>query len=535
MAADVGTPSEAGTSFEPVSRLRGTVFRYVAMGASWLGIVVLAGLLLRVVVDAFGLTTAGPTWYTVYGVTVIVPLVALTALGLRDRTFGLVALRAVVVPVAGTFFAAALVVLFVVLNPQVLFTYYTTAILPGVLVFLWARRNEDGRAPFFAAGVLVAGGLLGAAVWRAVNTYPVTWTIYLWTLVVPAAALTGALFAERTTTRRASLGAVAVVAGGAVAPFTLPALAGVPAGPAVLLYLAILVPTVGYTGTVLSRRKPGWTGVLAPVVLITGVVLGRLVVDAVGATTPRTWLDWAFLTSATSFSPEQAGLFPAIVGSVFVIALVAVLSFVFGVGAAIYLEEYAPESGLLGASTRVVRINIANLAGVPSVVYGLLGLGLFVNLLGMGIGTVLVAALTLSLLILPIVIISAQEAIRSVPGDLRQASYGMGATRWQTIRNVVLPRAIPGILTGTILSLSRAIGETAPLLMIGAATTVFSPPEGLGSQVSAMPLQVFYWAFAAKSDFRNFVAPAGVVTLLVVLLVMNSVAIYLRNRYQREA
>lgn len=535
MAADLGTGPDTDVGFEPVSRLRGTIFRYVTMGASWFGIVVLVALLLRVVVDAVGLATAGATWYGIYGVTVLVPLLVLVALGLRDRSFGLVALRATVIPVGGTFLAGALAVLFVVVNPQIWSVYYTTAVLPGSLVFLWARRNQDGRAPFFAVGIVVVGALIGAVLWRTVETYPLTWMIYLWTLVVPSAAAVGALLTSRTTTHRTLLAAAGVVAGGVIAPFTLSPVTGIPTGPAVLIYLAVVVPSVGYAGSVVARRDPGWSGLVTPVVLVVGILVGRILVGSLDAAAPESWLDWQFLTSAPSFSPEQSGLYPAIVGSVFVIALVAVLSFVLGVGAAIYLEEYAPEAGYLGAATRIVRINIANLAGVPSVVYGLLGLGLFVNLLSLGIGTVLVAALTLSLLILPIVIISAQEAIRSVPDDLRQASYGMGATRWQTIRNVVLPRAIPGILTGTILSLSRAIGETAPLLMIGAATTVFSPPKGLGSQVSAMPLQVFYWAFAAKSDFRNFVAPAGVVTLLVVLLAMNSVAIYLRNRYEQEA
>lgn len=535
MAADLGTGPDTDVGFEPVSRLRGTIFRYVTMGASWFGIVVLVALLLRVVVDAVGLATAGATWYGIYGVTVLVPLLVLVALGLRDRSFGLVALRATVIPVGGTFLAGALAVLFVVVNPQIWSVYYTTAVLPGSLVFLSARRNQDGRAPFFAVGIVVVGALIGAVLWRTVETYPLTWMIYLWTLVVPSAAAVGALLTSRTTTHRTLLAAAGVVAGGVIAPFTLSPVTGIPTGPAVLIYLAVVVPSVGYAGSVVARRDPGWSGLVTPVVLVVGILVGRILVGSLDAAAPESWLDWQFLTSAPSFSPEQSGLYPAIVGSVFVIALVAVLSFVLGVGAAIYLEEYAPEAGYLGAATRIVRINIANLAGVPSVVYGLLGLGLFVNLLSLGIGTVLVAALTLSLLILPIVIISAQEAIRSVPDDLRQASYGMGATRWQTIRNVVLPRAIPGILTGTILSLSRAIGETAPLLMIGAATTVFSPPKGLGSQVSAMPLQVFYWAFAAKSDFRNFVAPAGVVTLLVVLLAMNSVAIYLRNRYEQEA
>ncbi|MDX1746370.1 MAG: phosphate ABC transporter permease PstA, partial [Halobacteriales archaeon] len=196
-----------------------------------------------------------------------------------------------------------------------------------------------------------------------------------------------------------------------------------------------------------------------------------------------------------------------------------------------YLEEYAPDNRL----TRIIDVNISNLAGVPSVVYGLLGLGLFITYLNSPPGTVLVGGLTLSLLILPIVIISSREAVRSVPDGLRDASYGMGATRWQTIKNVVLPEAFPGILTGTILALGRAIGETAPLLVIGAAQ-VADLPTGLESRVVAMPLQIFVWATTfAGPDFYQKALPAGVIVLLVILIAMNSAAIVLRNRFEGEA
>ncbi|MFB6149316.1 MAG: PstA family ABC transporter permease, partial [Halobacteriales archaeon] len=182
----------------------------------------------------------------------------------------------------------------------------------------------------------------------------------------------------------------------------------------------------------------------------------------------------------------------------------------------------------------IIDVNISNLAGVPSVVYGLLGLGLFVTYAGSQPGTVLVGGLTLALLILPIVIISAREAIRSVPDGFRQASYGMGATRWQTIKNVILPEAFPGILTGTILALGRAIGETAPLLVIG-APQVFDLPTELSARVGALPLQIYVWATAfASPDFFRKALPAGVIVLLVIMLVMNSVAIVLRNRFERN-
>jgi phosphate transport system permease protein len=274
---------------------------------------------------------------------------------------------------------------------------------------------------------------------------------------------------------------------------------------------------------------------LLPVLLGGGAVLGAAIVGTFGIAGPDPWLDPGYVTEAPSSTAIEAGLYPAIVGSVIIIAIVAVLSFVLGVGAAVFLEEYTASTGVVGAITRIIQINIANLAAVPSVVYGLLGLGLFANLLGFGYGTAVTASLTLSLLILPITVISAQEAIRAVPDDLRQGSYAMGATRWQTTKNVVLPEALPGILTGTILALGRAIGETAPLIMIGAATTVFSAPNDIWSRFSAMPMQIYAWSSFPQAEFRYGVVAAGVVTLLIVLLGMNATAIVLRNKMERNA
>lgn len=241
------------------------------------------------------------------------------------------------------------------------------------------------------------------------------------------------------------------------------------------------------------------------------------------------WLDLQFITSSPSRFPERAGIYPALVGSIFVVALVAVLSLPLGVGAAIYLEEYARDNII----TTAIETNIANLAGVPSIVYGLLGLGIFVTTLDLRHGTVLVGGMTLTLLILPIVIVSSQEAVKAVPNSMRNASYGIGATKWQTIRKVVLPQAIPGIMTGTILSLARAIGETAPLIMIGFATSIFAPPTGLLSPTSALPLQIFAWADFPQTAFQHGVVPAAIVVLLIILLSMNAAAVLIRNRYQR--
>jgi phosphate transport system permease protein len=256
------------------------------------------------------------------------------------------------------------------------------------------------------------------------------------------------------------------------------------------------------------------------------LLLADVIIEAWG------WLTWDFLLYPPTQSPDNflggirgAGIYPAIVGSIFLIALTAVFTLFLGVGAAIYLEEYAPDNRL----TSFIEANIANLAGVPSIVYGLLGLAIFVR--GAQLGAVLLAgALTLTLLILPIVIVSTQEALRAVPDSQRNAAYGIGATQWQVTRDVVLPRALPGIMTGTILSLSRAIGETAPLIMVGAATTMLTAPDGLLSPFSAMPMQIFDWAARPQTEFHH-AAAAGIVVLLTILLLMNLSAILIRNKY----
>ena len=280
------------------------------------------------------------------------------------------------------------------------------------------------------------------------------------------------------------------------------------------------------------RRLYGrlFVGLCLAATLFGVVALGALIVDLV--VTSWGWLDWTFLTHPPSWFPENyvngrgAGIYPALVGSVFLIGLTAIFTVFVGVGAAIYLEEYAPDSRL----TRFIEANISNLAGVPSIVYGLLGLALFVQAGGLG-SVLLAGALTLTLLILPIVIVSAQEAIRAVPDSRRRAAYGVGATRWEVTRDIVLPAAVPGIMTGTILSLSRAIGETAPLIMVGAATTMFTPPGSLFDPFAAMPMQIFEWASQPQSEFQH-IAAAGSVVLLSVLLVMNATAVYVRHRYE---
>lgn len=255
-------------------------------------------------------------------------------------------------------------------------------------------------------------------------------------------------------------------------------------------------------------------------------VLGILIVDV--SRDGLRWLSWDFLSRFPSRIPERAGIKSAILGSLWMMALTAGISFPLGVGAAIYLEEYAPRNWL----TRLLQTNIANLAGVPSIVYGILGLAIFVRFLGLG-RSVLAGAATLALLILPVVIIASQEALKAVPKTLREAAYGVGATKWQTIRHQVLPVALPGILTGTILSLSRAIGETAPLIMIGALTFIAFSPTSPMDPFTVLPIQIFNWTAKPQADFHDLAAGA-IIVLLVVLLVMNAAAIVLRNRYQKR-
>jgi len=239
-------------------------------------------------------------------------------------------------------------------------------------------------------------------------------------------------------------------------------------------------------------------------------------------------LSWQFLTSLPSRRASQAGLATALVGSIYVILLTAIIAVPIGIGAAIYLEEY----GARGRMARLIEINIANLAGVPSIIYGLLGLGLFVRAMGLG-RSLIAGAATLALLVLPVVILSTREALRTVPNSLREGSYALGATKWQTIWTQVLPMAMPGILTGLILALSRAIGETAPLITIGAITYVPFLPDGLSSPFTVLPIQIFNWVSRPQAEFlRN--AAAAILVLLVLLLTMNAVAIWLRDRYQKQ-
>jgi len=240
------------------------------------------------------------------------------------------------------------------------------------------------------------------------------------------------------------------------------------------------------------------------------------------------WVDLQFITSYPSRFPAQAGVLSALVGSIWLVVLTGLLAVPVGVATAVYLEEYAPA----GRWRDLIQVNIANLAGVPSIVYGLLGLGLFVRTMMLG-RSLLAGALTMGLLVLPIVIVAAQEAIRAVPPTMREASFALGATRWQTVRHHVLPAALPGILTGVILAVSRALGEAAPLITIGALTFVPFLPDGPLSPFTVLPIQIFNWTSRPQDDFQR-VAAAGIVVLLVLLLTANAVAILVRDYHRRK-
>ncbi|CAG9610541.1 phosphate ABC transporter permease PstA [Pseudoneobacillus rhizosphaerae] len=256
--------------------------------------------------------------------------------------------------------------------------------------------------------------------------------------------------------------------------------------------------------------------------LILGILLYRILTQGAH------YLNLDFLQNLPSRRPERAGIKTALIGTIWLVGVTAPLSLLLGVGTALYLEEYAKKNRF----TDFIQVNISNLAGVPSIVFGLLGLTLFVRALGLGT-SVLAAGLTMSLLILPVIIVASQEAIRSVPKNLREASFGMGATKWQTIVRVVLPAAIPGILTGGILALSRAIGETAPLVVLGLPLFIAFLPKTVFDTFTVLPMQIYNWTSRPQEEFHALAA-AGIIVLLIMLIIMNSIAVLIRNKYQKR-
>jgi phosphate transport system permease protein len=260
----------------------------------------------------------------------------------------------------------------------------------------------------------------------------------------------------------------------------------------------------------------------ALIVLLT--LIYRIVKDSIG------WLDMDFITNNLSIFPEKAGIKGPIMGSLMLMIVVIPVTFVLGVATAVYLEEFARKGKIHG----IIQTNISNLAGVPSVIFGLLGLTVFGRILGLG-SSILAGGFTLSLLVLPIVVVASQEAIKAVPGYLREASYALGATKWTTIWRVVLPASLPGILTGSILAISRAIGETAPLVVLGIPTLIMKLPTSLFSDFTALPIQIYYWTLdtVLTPEYANLAASA-IIILMVILVLLNSAAIFIRNKFQRK-
>lgn len=538
-------------SFGQVNKTAGRLFQYLLQAATAFGIIVLAFLLLFVTNDAIQPLTADPGWHLTFFLTLVVPTLAVgTYVYRRNRdalVFGVMVVGLLVVSLM--FSGGAALVLIDIVQPATWAGISLAFLVPAGLVVGLQRYSR--QLPFlirfgtavvlFYASLLGVPGPLGAFVGVSQvlpNTVDVAssllsgvpgWLLVVGFLGVPIALGVGAYFrsVHGTEAGRSAAGVavLATVAGGLLGP-----LVGVDPLPATTIAAVAVGPTGAYAVGGGISDPDVRDGLLVAGALVGGALVGALAVETVGFVGPQAWVDYQFLTSAHSRNAIDAGLYPAIGGSILLMVTVAVLSFPVGVGAAVYLEEYAPENRF----KRFVDVNISNLAGVPSVVYGLLGLGVFVTYLGQPTGTVAIGGATLGLLILPIVIISSREAIRSVPNEQRQASYGMGATKWQTVRNVVLPEAVPGILTGTILALGRAIGETAPLLMVGLAASVRLAPNGFFDLGAAMPRQIFSWSSELDPAFRHGVLAAGVVTLLAVLLVMNATAIVIRNKYQQE-
>jgi phosphate transport system permease protein len=483
----------------------------------------------------------------VYAVTVGVPAAVLARFFLTRPTLGSVGARAVGAAVLGVGVAALGVEVaasLLAVDPgETTVGIYALGALGAVGAYgaVLTLGRRDGRLGLLAPFPLLAGALLGYLFHREfVVTAPAPVLLYGLTAALPAVAFAARVLTDRDEGRAGlALPAVAVLGVAVATAFHDRFVVLVPTAPAAF-GVAIAASVGGYAwyvsrgmrdegGAVDGPGAAGLGGLAVPVVVGGGLLAGLAAERWLDLAGPESWLGVDFLTRGSHFEPTLAGIHPALIGSLYLMAVVVFVAFPVGIGAAIYLEEYAPDTRW----TRFLEVNIANLAGVPSVVYGLLGVAVFVRYGGLRLGAVVAGGFTLALLVLPIVIISSQEAVRAVPDSMRQASYGMGATRWQTVRNVVLPRALPGILTGTILALGRAIGETAPLIMVGLAA-VGGVPDSLTGQGTAMPLQVFAWARDARELFRGNVAAAGAITLLVVLLATNAVAIIIRNRYQGD-
>ncbi|MDS0478535.1 phosphate ABC transporter permease PstA [Natrinema sp. 1APR25-10V2] len=536
MATEQRTGDWYGTD-EAVSRVRGQAFKALCLGATLLALLAVFVLLMYVVVDAFQPLSADFGWLLTFGATVVLPV--LGAAGYyytKDTRAGETAAIALGLPFVSLLLTSGVFITF----EHIVSVYRWLAILVALIVagtVVYAHSRARPTADLERLLVVVAVPVLALyLIPRVILSLPVlpTESIALFvSFVLPVAVVAGWFVRrQRENDRDGVTAAVMTLIAAAIGVVAAP-IVGIAPFVWMLLVAVTAVPLGLYVESVV-RRGVGVSGLAFPLLVVGGIVAAIFVTDALAFAGPNSWLDWSFLTSAPSRNPQDAGFYPPLVGSVMMLLVIIVSAFPVGVGAAIYLEEYAPERGRWGRLVDLIEVNIGNLAGVPSVVYGVLGLALFIRWGSLGSGTALVGGFTVGLLILPIVIISSQEAIRAVPDSMRRASYGMGATKWQTTRNVVLPEALPGIMTGNILAMGRAIGETAPLLIIGAPAVVRLAPASFTSKFSAMPRQIYTWSSEIDPAFRHGVLAAGVVTLLVVLLLMNGAAIIIRNKYQRR-
>lgn len=281
--------------------------------------------------------------------------------------------------------------------------------------------------------------------------------------------------------------------------------------------------TNAYKNKLIDKSFKIWafSATLLGLVLL-AIFIGNIVVDGIGR------INWDFLTSLPSRKPEKAGIYTAMIGSVWILGLTALIAFPLGVASAIYLEEYGEKTRF----NEILEINIANLAGVPSIIYGLLGLEIFVRVFGLG-QSVLAGSMTLSLLILPIIIVATREAIKAIPSSIKEASFALGATKWQTVWNQVLPSSFGGILTGVILALSRAVGEAAPLIVVGALAYVPFTPSSPMDEFTVLPIQIFNWVSRPQHGF-TVNASAAIIVLLLITFLMNGIAVYFRHRWQKK-
>ncbi|AGB15309.1 phosphate ABC transporter, permease protein PstA [Halovivax ruber XH-70] len=539
MAAETGSPPTFEADRELWwRRVKGRLFEGALVVATLFGLLALVALFVLIGADAFGVDAASPEWYLVYLGTLVGPIGAYTLYVRRRPAMAEVNARSYVVVFGCLAFSLVAFAVPDALGPRDVGIHTVFTLGPPAFVLAYARLVGENQytgpaIPISTLLGLLAGFLLYDLV-APVVALAADWVLYAIFVPISVALILGEI-ARRRRSQRAAVVTVSAVLGAVGLTVVVALVRGVDPSLWLVLVGGFVAPVAFFTVDTLHHNRNGAAGLLGPYVLVGGMLAGAWLVSFFDVSSIETWLTPTLLLDSWSdFRPRQAGIYPQLIGSIVLVGLMALLAFPVGVGAAIYLEEYAASTGWRGRLASVLDVNISNLAGVPSVVYGLLGLALFRQGFGLTPGILIAGAVTLGLLILPIVIVAAQEALRSVPDEYRNASYGLGASRWQTVRNVVLPEAVPGILTGTILALGRAIGETAPLVMLAIATTRFSPPDGIFSGATALPLQIF----AAKGnnipEYRTGVVAAAAVVLLALMLLMNAAAILIRNRYQKR-